>query len=786
MAKKRPMPSGVEKQLRQYLKQDEEVIASAATDINLDGELARGYLFLTKNKLIIMQSEPDHDDVYQFKGIGNINEMRSLKERVWGVKVYDNNTINGLDVIRTVSGGILYSTDKKKNDEGGAEPQKPDVELAAFTNMYMGDVLRITKLFGILKEKGELTEEDLHEDETEEYCPKCGLMYPDKERKICPKCMDRRSIFIRTLSYFKPYAGRIAVMMLCYIITALLNLAWPYLSGTILYDEVLSKNPEFLELLGHPGMKFTTCLLLVVLTMFLTKVTMQAIGILQGVMTAQIVPDVVTKLKTQVFDSMGRLSVSFYNSRQTGSLMTRVMSDADRVTGLFIDGLPYFFINILTIIATVVVMMKMNWKIAVLSLIFVPIIFTVSFRMMPRLWQFYGKRHRAERSLNSRLNDNLTGARVVKAFGQQESEMGRFSKNNSRVKDAEMSLVGYDNRFFALYTIFEKAASLMVWGVGAYLMLKTGEIQLGMLITFTSYVSQLNGPLDFMSYLFRWFADSMNSAQRMFEIIDAVPEIIEKPDAKHIDRLVGNIELKNVTFSYEPHKPVLKNINMKIEGGKMLGIVGRSGAGKSTLVNLISRLYDPQEGEIYLDDVNLKDIAFDDLRGNVAMVSQETYIFMGTVAENISYANPKATRQEIVNAAVLASAHDFICKMPDGYDTKIGSSGRELSGGERQRISIARAILANPRILILDEATASVDTETEKSIQASINYLVKGRTTISIAHRLSTLKDADKLVVIDDGEITEAGTHDELIEKRGTYYKLKELQTKALALRGVE
>lgn len=386
--------------------------------------------------------------------------------------------------------------------------------------------------------------------------------------------------------------------------------------------------------------------------------------------------------------------------------------------------------------------------------------------------------------MNSRLNDNLTGARVVKAFGQQGSEIERFENSNQRVRNAELSLVSFDNKFYAIYVTFERLASLVAWGFCSYFVLQN-DMELGTLVTFTSYVYQLNGPLDFMSFAFRWFTDTMNSQQRMFEIIDAIPEVTERPDAIHLDDIKGDIELRNVTFGYEPNKPILKNINLKIEGGSMLGIVGRSGAGKSTLVNLISRLYDPQEGEIYLDGINIKDIAFADLRRNVAMVSQETYIFMGTVAENIAYANPKATREDIINAAVLASAHDFICKMPDGYDTVIGSAGRNLSGGERQRISIARAILANPKILILDEATASVDTETEKAIQASINMLIKGRTTISIAHRLSTLRDANRLVVIDDGEITEEGTHAELMEKKGTYYKLRQLQTKALALRGI-
>lgn len=781
MNKKNEIPAEVRKLLAGYQVKKEDVLAAAETDMTLEGEFARGYVVLVKKRLIIITSEPDTSEVYQFKGAGSIHDMSSAREKNWAAKFLAVDEVERLEVLRSVCGGILYTTSKK--DQPGSAPE---IQLTAFTNMRMGDVLQIVKLYDILKEKGELAKEDLEKEEMEEYCPKCGTMYPDKDRKICPKCMDRRSVFLRSLAYFRPYIGKISIMILCYIATAALNLVWPYFSGTILYDKILAQDKNFLKLLGNPGMRFITALGIIVITMFLTKVTIQAIGILQGILTAKIVPDVVKEMKTQVFDSMGKLSISFYNSRQTGSLMTRVLSDAERVTGFFIDGLPYLFINLLTIIATAVVMLRLNWRLAIIALIFVPVLFMISFKMLPRLWQFYGRRHRAERSLNARLNDNLTGARVVKAFGQQESEMKRFDKNNSKVRSAEMSLVAFDNKFYALYVSFEQIASLVVWGFGSYFLLKQPDMKLGMLLTFTGYVNQLNGPLDFMSYVFRWFTDSMNSSQRMFEIIDAVPEITQKPDAIHLDSVKGDIELRNVTFGYEPNKPVLKKINLKIEGGKMLGIVGRSGAGKSTLVNLISRLYDPQEGDIYLDGINIKDIAFQDLRKNVAMVSQETYVFMGTVAENIAYANSGASREDIINAAVLASAHDFICKMPDGYDTLIGSAGRNLSGGERQRISIARAILANPKLLILDEATASVDTETEKAIQASINFLIKDRTTISIAHRLSTLRDADRLVVIDNGEITEEGTHSELVEQKGTYYKLKELQTKALALKGIE
>ena len=277
----------------------------------------------------------------------------------------------------------------------------------------------------------------------------------------------------------------------------------------------------------------------------------------------------------------------------------------------------------------------------------------------------------------------------------------------------------------------------------------------------------------------------MNSAQRIFEILDATPDVAEHPDAKPVTDLRGEITLKNVTFGYDESREVLKDVSLHVKAGKMLGIVGKSGAGKTTLANLIARLYDVNSGEILLDGNDVRDMRFEDIRKNIALVSQETYIFKGTIFENIAYADPTADRKKVISAAIAASAHDFICKLPDGYDTEVGSGGRDLSGGERQRISIARAILADPCILILDEATAAVDTETEKNIQASLKELVKGRTTLSIAHRLSTLRDADELIVIDKGRITEQGTHAELITKKGEYFKLYQIQSKALAMRGI-
>lgn len=766
------LPKRLIKQLESYGVPENSILISALADMNLDCEFESCYIIVCKDKLVMALGTSEKQETHNYGKHRDGSKLFQSYE--WAVKIYDIDKYDSLDIQPLISGGVLF----------GIKNENP-ISLVAFSGGHMGDFRRLINVYNKISKNEELTQEDLKPEDDDIFCPKCGAIYPDRARKICPKCMDRRTVFFRMLSYFKPYTARIVVMMLCYLGTAGLNLVWPYLNGTVLYDKVFGQNEEFLQFVGLPAGRFTVLLGAVVLSMIITKLIGQFLGIIQGVMTAKIVPDVVKTIKSQVFNSMGRLSINFFTSRQTGSLMTRVLDDANFITDFFIDGLPYFFINILTIISTCTVLIIINWKLAIASLILLPLLTIVSYKLLPRLWHYYGKRHRALRSLYGQLNDNLTGARVVKAFGQENREIQRFEKYNAQMRDAELSLVGFDNRFYALYSSVQTIASFIVWGLGSVIVLYTGDLEVGMFISFAGYVTQLNGPLDFMSHIFRWWAESANSAQRIFEIIDSQPEVAQTDKPVPMPETKGKIKISNMTFGYDPNKPVLKNIDLEIKPGELLGIVGRSGAGKSTLVNLISRLYDPDEGEIYIDDVNIKDMSFKDLRRSVAMVSQETYIFMGTVAENIAYSNPYATPDQIVAAAVAASAHDFICKMPDGYGTIIGSSGRELSGGERQRISIARAILANPKILILDEATASVDTETERAIQRSLDRLVKGRTTISIAHRLSTLANADRLVVLDEGRITECGTHDELIELKGTYYKLVQLQKEALTIRGI-
>ncbi len=758
-----------------------DILFAAMADFDADYRFADSIVALTRKKLILAAYPYREKAEYQFGGYGGwqftedaVKKDMALAEEP-AIQIFELQNIGKMEVLRQVATGVLM-----------AEIDGVERNLCHFSNTKMEMFLRLCSLTEKVKKNEEISEEDLNVKKGKECCPKCGMIYPDQERKVCPKCMDKMSILLRVVSYFRPYTKYLAVMVLCYLGTALLNLAWPYLSGTVLYDQVLARNEEFLAMLHLPAGRFVTALTMLVIAMIVTKVLIQGMGILQGVLTAKIAPEVVATLKSQVFSSMGRLSISFYSKRQTGGLMTRVSDDAEEISSFFIDGIPYFFINMGNIIAMSVIMFYLNPLLALVSLILMPLLVILSYRMVPQLWHFYGKRHRANRRLKGQMNENFTGARVVKAFGQQKQEMDRFSKNNGKVKNAEMDVARYDIRFFALYFAVEDTISFLVWAVGGAMMISGSNIELGLLLTFSGYVGQLKGPLEFFSRSVRWYTECMNSAQRMFEIIDAVPEVKEVPEPVRPDEFKGEIELKNVTFGYEAHKPILKNISFHVNAGEVFGIVGRSGAGKSTLVNLISRLYDAQEGEVLVDGINVKRYGFRELRKNVAMVSQETYIFMGTVAENIAYARPEATREEIIRAAVQANAHDFICKMPEGYDTLLGSSSRSLSGGEKQRISIARAILADPKILILDEATSAVDTETELAIQKSLERLEKGRTVLSIAHRLSTLRNATHLIVLDDGRLTESGTHEELLARKGTYYKLSELQTKALAMRGIE
>ncbi len=755
----------------------DEILASSPLDLSFEAEYLDGYLVLTKTKLALALYDKRVEEVRVFKGYAPKKKKKKIEqtpvESDVKVAVWDREKISDLRMEHQVATNLLVAT------IGGES-----VQICAFTNLYMGTMNHLLKVYENPEQA--LKKKEDQEEDPDLFCPICHTKYPDPKRKICPNCMSKKSIFVRALKYFTKYKLALIIMFAGFGLSAAIGLIWPYFTGSILYGQVLEKKevPIF-DFLGLSG-KHTMVLIALVITLLGSRLLNMLNSMVHGIVSSFIVVRSVLTMKKDVFASMEKLSMRFYTSKQTGTLMTRCLRDAERISGFFLDGAPGLIVNSISIIITFVVIYRMNWQMSIVASILLPLLVILSVKLKPGLWILNGRRHRAESSVNSRVNDNLTGARVVRAFGQEEPETSRFESPNEYLRDAEVRIVKYNNRFTLLYELIQQVSSIWVWVLGSFMVLNVKSMSYGDLITFVGYVGQMNGPLQSFSWMFRSWSDSINAAQRMFEIIDAVPEVREDANPIPLTNPRGEIVIRDMSFGYDANRPILKKINLHVQPGEMLGIVGRSGAGKTTLVSLLSRLYDVDDGSIEIDGINVKKLSFKDLRRNIAMVSQETYIFMGSVLDNIAYAREGVSRLEVIDAAKLAGAHDFISKMPDGYDTIIGSAGRQLSGGERQRISIARAIVANPQILILDEATASVDTETEKIIQNSLNRLIQGRTTLSIAHRLSTLRDAKHLIVIENGRIEEEGSREELDALGGIYHKLSTLQTQSLALKELE
>jgi len=448
-------------------------------------------------------------------------------------------------------------------------------------------------------------------------------------------------------------------------------------------------------------------------------------------------------------------------------------------------GVQDLGLNILQLVGIGVALFAMNWKLALLVLIPAPLITLVGMgfwrfvrTLMHRVWQ------RWER-LNAILNESLSGLRVVRAFAQEQREISRFTQRSSELIGSVITVERTWAMLFATISLFTAMGTLLVWYVGGRQVL--GEtMTLGTLMAFLFYLGMFYAPLQSLSWLINWASRSLTAAERLFEILDNPPET-DEPDAIPMPRIEGKVEFRNVVFGYEKHRPVLKGISFVVEPGEMVGLVGHSGAGKTTTINLLCRFYDVDEGEILIDGIDIRKIRRSDLRRQIGLVPQDTFLFSGTIAENIAFAKPDATKEEIIRAAKIANAHDFIVtQKPDGYDTQVGERGQALSSGERQRIAIARALLPDPRIIILDEATSQVDVETERQIQEAVERLVKGRTTFAIAHRLATLRSANKLIVLKEGQIAEIGTHDELMQKQGEFYRLVQTYQEVVKLRAVQ
>jgi ATP-binding cassette subfamily B protein len=607
----------------------------------------------------------------------------------------------------------------------------------------------------------------------QEVCPSCKAPL-EPEQEECPICAKVLHTPPSTWTLFRlwrfahPYRGQLALGFMLMLLSTAAHMIPPYLTAPLM-DNVLIPYQNGKHIDPWLVVYYMSGLLGSALLAWL-------LGWGKTYVLALVSERMGADLRSATYEHLMKLSLEFFGGKRTGDLMARIGSGSDRICVFLSLHLLDFASDVLMIIMTGVILWSMNPWLAIMTLAPLPFIAWMIHLVRDRLRTGFEKIDRVWSEVTNVLADTIPGIRVVKAFAQEKREAARF-------RDANAHNLAVNDKLNKVWSLFSPTVSfltemglLVIWCFGIW-QLSRGEITVGVLTAFIAYSTRFYGRLDSMSRIVSVTQKSASAAKRIFDILDHVSSVPEPAQPVKLEKIEGRIDLREVGFRYG-NRAVNRGITLNIKAGEMIGLVGHSGSGKSTLVNLICRFYDVSEGAILLDGVDIRSFAVSDYRRNIGLVLQEPFLFFGTIAENIAYGKPHATRQEIIAAARAAHAHEFILRLPQGYDSMVGERGQGLSGGERQRISIARALLIDPRILIMDEATSSVDSETEKEIQKALDNLVQGRTTIAIAHRLSTLHRADRLVVLDRGQVVEVGSHDELMAKEGAYFRLYEAQAR--------
>lgn len=587
-----------------------------------------------------------------------------------------------------------------------------------------------------------------------------------------PLDMPRWKILRRMAGYLAPYKLQIGALMVLTALSVLAQIWTPLLAKKII-DNIL-KQGEFAnspEPAGDQINKYVIYFGCAFVIIFLTRTSANLLKVWVG---GRLIAD----FRAALHEQIQRLTMAYHNQKESGQLIGRVMSDTAELYQFLIEGAPYLFINLLMFVGIGAILVSLHPTLALFVFLPVPFLLGGGGWFWKKLVPLFHKRGNRSNLLYSVLGESVRGVKAVKALGQENRRHKQFTKGNDSLFAVSYRVDGTFAKFFEVMALFMGVGTVSVWYFGGHSILDPDSgFTFGKLVAFVSYMAMFYGPLQWFTAVMNWSTHALTASERIFQVLDQKSEVYDRENAISLPKAKGDISFQNVRFSYNRGKEIIKGVSFDIHSGEMIGLVGKSGAGKSTIINLVCRFYDVDSGSIRIDGHDIRDIKLEDWRRNIGIVMQDPFLFSGTITDNIAYGNPDVNFEEVVRAARAAKAHEFILEKEEGYDTVVGEGGVDLSGGEKQRIAIARAILNDPPVLILDEATSAVDSETEKAIQEAIGNLVKGRTTIAIAHRLATLRNASRLIVIDNGKIIEEGSHETLLAKEDGYFaKLVKLQ----------
>ncbi len=561
----------------------------------------------------------------------------------------------------------------------------------------------------------------------------------------------------RLLTYLRPYTAEVIKTLLLMAAVIVVELFNPYMLKLGIDKYIAEGDWKNLFVLGG--------------VMIVANIVAVVCSRLRMLIMGRVSNNIILTIRQQLYSHIQKLSFSFFDSRPTGKILSRIIGDVNSLNDVFANSVTSLVPELVKIVAVVVIMMVMNYRLGIVALITLPFMLVVFFFISTasrKRWQMHRKK---SSNLNAFTHEDFSGIRVVQSFAAEQETSSTFLQLCNEWRDSFVRAVRINDFFWP--------TTEMSWGIGTILvfwfgsrMIETGNITPGLLVAFSGYVSMFWQPIMNISNFYNQLVTNMAGAERIFEILDIEPDIKARPDAKPLPEIKGDVSFRNVTFGYDEGQEVLKDVTFDVPAWQTVALVGSTGAGKTTIVNLISRFYEVTSGEVLIDGHNVNDVTLESLRSQIGVMPQDTFLFSATIMENIRYGKLDATDEEVIEAAKAVSAHDFIMKLEKGYQTEVNERGTRLSAGQRQLIAFARVLLANPRILILDEATASIDTHTERLVQQGIQKLLEGRTSFVIAHRLSTIRNADRIMVVEEGGIAESGTHEELIRLRGQYYNL--------------